>query len=440
MSSTPPSPARIARFWAPLAATWLMMAAEGPFLAALVARLPAPTLNLAAFGVALSFGMLIEAPVIMMLSAATALVRDRASLCTLRRFSGALNAGVTLLMLGLLVPPVFHFVTEHLIGLPPEVARLAHVATALLLPWPAAIGYRRFYQGVLIAAGLTRRVAYGTVVRVASMAATGAALFFFGHWPGACVATLALTVGVGLEAAATRIMARQAVREVGAREGVPGTVALTTPLVVRFYAPLALTSLVALGAHPLVTFLVAHSRMALESLAILPVVTGLTFVFRSGGIAYQEVCIVLLGDDRRGQRPLAWFGLILGLTTSAALALLAFTPAGPVWLQHVAGVKAGLAHFALLPLRVLVLTPPPGFLLTFQRPLPVPPRRTPPITWATGIEVAGIAVVIAVLTGSLDVVGAAAAAGGLAIGRLAANAFLCRVLRPEGLCPTARRS
>ena len=29
----------IFRFWAPLAATWLMMAAEGPFLAAVIARL-----------------------------------------------------------------------------------------------------------------------------------------------------------------------------------------------------------------------------------------------------------------------------------------------------------------------------------------------------------------------------------------------------------------
>ena len=29
-------------FWLPLAATWLMMAVEGPFLAALIARLPEP--------------------------------------------------------------------------------------------------------------------------------------------------------------------------------------------------------------------------------------------------------------------------------------------------------------------------------------------------------------------------------------------------------------
>ena len=42
-------------FWAPLAATWLMMAFEGPFLAAVIARLVDPKFNLAAHGVAFGF-------------------------------------------------------------------------------------------------------------------------------------------------------------------------------------------------------------------------------------------------------------------------------------------------------------------------------------------------------------------------------------------------
>ena len=45
---------RILLFWLPLAGTWLMMAIEGPYLAAIIARLPDPTVNLAAFGGGLS--------------------------------------------------------------------------------------------------------------------------------------------------------------------------------------------------------------------------------------------------------------------------------------------------------------------------------------------------------------------------------------------------
>ncbi|MFQ5529652.1 MAG: hypothetical protein ACE5FP_04820, partial [Gemmatimonadota bacterium] len=94
-------------FWAPLAATWLMMAAEGPFLAAVIARLADPKFNLAAHGVAFAFAILIEAPVIMLMSAATALVEDRTSYRKLRNFTNVLNAGSTMALLVLLAPPVY---------------------------------------------------------------------------------------------------------------------------------------------------------------------------------------------------------------------------------------------------------------------------------------------------------------------------------------------
>ena len=140
----------IFRFWAPLAATWLMMAAEGPFLAAVIARLTDPEFNLAAHGVAYAFAMLAEAPVIMIMSASTALVDDETSFRRLRRFIYALNALVTAGLLGFLIPPIYQFVMRDLIALPPDVARLTYVALWILVPWPSAIGYRRFYQGLLM--------------------------------------------------------------------------------------------------------------------------------------------------------------------------------------------------------------------------------------------------------------------------------------------------
>ena len=76
-ATPPPTARRILRFWLPLEATWLMMAAEGPFLAAVIARLPAAKENLAAFGVATALAWIVESPIIMMLSASNALVRDK---------------------------------------------------------------------------------------------------------------------------------------------------------------------------------------------------------------------------------------------------------------------------------------------------------------------------------------------------------------------------
>ncbi len=121
-------------FWAPLAATWLMMAFEGPFLAAIIARLPDAKFNLAAHGVALAFAILVESPVIMIMSASTALVSDALSFRRLRNFTYGLNTAITAAMVVVLLPPVFTFVMQTLIGLPTEISRLTYGALLILLP------------------------------------------------------------------------------------------------------------------------------------------------------------------------------------------------------------------------------------------------------------------------------------------------------------------
>ena len=152
-------------FWLPLAATWVMMALEGPFLAALIARLADPKFNLAAHGVAFALAILIEAPVIMLMSAATALVVDGHSYRKLRTFTFGLSALATGLLLLVLFPPVYRWLATTVMRLPSEVTELMYGALWFFLPWPSAIGYRRFLQGVLIRSGRTRLVAEGTVIR-----------------------------------------------------------------------------------------------------------------------------------------------------------------------------------------------------------------------------------------------------------------------------------
>jgi len=197
---------KILRFWLPLAGTWLMMSTEGPFIAAIIARLADPKFNLAAYGVAFSFALIIEAPVIMMMTASTFLVRDYQSLSKLRQFTWILNASITFLMLVLLIPRVFFFITIDAIGLPQHIADLTYTATMILLPWPAAIGIRRFYQGILIGNHATRRVAYGTFIRLVSMVATAVILYHIPGIPGVYIGAAALSAGVVAEAICTRIM------------------------------------------------------------------------------------------------------------------------------------------------------------------------------------------------------------------------------------------
>ncbi len=431
MSDAPLTHARIFRFWMPLAATWLMMAVEGPFLAAVIARLAEPIYNLAAYGVAFSLALVVEAPVIMLMSAATALARNRLSYLRLRTFTHVLNAAVTLAMGVALLPPVFNTIALELIGLPPEVASRTYIALLILLPWPAAIGIRRLYQGVLIRHGLTRRVAYGTVVRLAAMFGTAFLLVRHGGIEGAWVGAAALTMGVSCEAVASRLMTDGTLRNLMETPGEATGAVSSWGSLTRFYYPLALTTLLSLGIHPVVTFFIGNSRSSLESLAVLPVIGSLVFIFRSLGLAYQEVVIALIGDNHEGYVPLRSFAILLSLGLAVGLSLIAWTPLAGVWFRVVSGLSPELAAFALTPARILSVIPGLTALLSFQRAVMVMRNTTDGITWATIIEVGLVVVVMWLSISYLDAIGAVAAAAALLIGRIGANLYLTPAMRAQ---------
>lgn len=412
---------RLGRFWLPLQATWLMMAMEGPFLAAVIARLPDPKFNLAAYGVAFSLAIMVEAPVIMMMSASTALVDSADNYRRLRNFTWLLNLGITLVMLVLIFTPLWDLVILRMIGLDPEVARLTRTALVILLPWPAAIGYRRFYQGLLIRTSRTRMVAWGTVVRLAAMGLAAVLTWRLTDLPGAWVGACALSAGVLAEGTASGLMARPAVREL---MGQKGQGILSYGEITRFYYPLALTSTISLVVHPMVTFFLGQSRNALESLAVMPVINSLVFIFRTPGLSFQEAAITMIGRSWNNLPLVRRFAGLLGAGAALLLGLIALTPLSTVWFQKVSGLTPELTQFALTPVRILVLMPALSVLLSLQRSLQVARRQTGPVTWASVLEVGGILLVLVLTLRWGDWIGATAAAAAFMCGRLAGNLYL----------------
>jgi progressive ankylosis protein len=421
----------VLRFWSPLALTWLMMAFEGPYLSGVIARLAEPKVNLAAFGVALAFAMLIESPIIMMLSASTALIRDSESYRKLRNFMLAFNLSISLILVITVIPPVFRWITIDLMGLPEEVSNLARQALVLFFPWPAAIGFRRFYQGILIKAGLTRRVALGTLVRMGTITVTALIFYFLGHLPGALIGALSLSIGVVAEALATRLMARRVVRDFtgGTRPPVTDAPRLRYREIAHFYFPLVLTSLLNLGINPIVTFFLGSSQFALESLAVYPVINSLVFLFRSISLSYQEVAIALLGDHLQEYPLLRRYAFGGAILLGGGLAVIAWSPLSPLWFRDVSGLSSELAALTSLPLKILVFVPFLSLLLSFQRAVLILTRRTATVTQGTIGEVLSLICVLILTIRGFDLVGIQGAALALLVGQVIANALLVRTVR-----------
>lgn len=410
----PLTTSRIFWVWLPMAATWIMMSVEGLLVAAVVARLPDATVNLAAFGVAFAFALILEAPIIMMLSASTALCKDREAFRSLRRFGATLNLGLTLLMLAWTLSPLYPWVAQTVMSLDPKVAELSRQALLVLLPWPAAIGFRRFYQGLLVRHGHTRRIAYGTMIRLSGMGVS-AWLLFDADIPGALIGGAALSVAVLVEAVATRFMVADCVREVLAtpRNGEP----LTNPKILHFYIPLLVSSVIALAIHPLVNLFLGHSRLALESLATYPVVAALAFVFRSMGLSFQEVAIAFMDGSRQRFDKLVRFAMGLGAGACVLQGVMALTPLSGLWFGQVAGLAPNLVDLSVPALQILVTMPIFSVMLAFYRALLVWSTETRGITWAGLIETVTVLSVLWVLIQPVNMIGVYAASWATLIAR-----------------------
>lgn len=413
---------KIFRFWLPLAGTWLMMAVEGPLLAAVIARMVDAELNLAAYGVAYAFALVAEAPIVMLMSAAIALVSGAQSYRALRRFTALLTLLVTLGMLTLLIPPLFDLLMEGLIGLSPAIASRVYAALLVLLPWPAVIGWRRFYQGVLIRNDQTRRVALATVGRVLLMALTALLLFRYSGVQGALLGGLALSCGVSVEMVATRLLASGAIAATLARQDTAAVRGFRE--LGRYYLPLALTPFITLGIHPVVTFFLGKGQMPLESLAVMPVIGALTFVFRAVGLSFQEVAIALLGTRLQGWREMRNFALLLAVLLSGSLLAIALTPLADLWLLRVSGLSPLLAEFALLPLQLMALLPALTVITAYMRALLMGGHATRPISTATALEAGVIVLVLTALLLQDTLPGAVCAALAYLAGRLAAIGWM----------------
>jgi len=404
---------RIFLTFLPLALMWLMMGLEGPIIAATVARLPAPKINLAAHGVAFTLGVLIHSPVIQLLAAATALGSTAGSYRRLLGFAVVLIGSLTLLHVLIGVTPLYPLLVERLMSIPRDIAVRSRPAFLVMIPSAAAVGFRRLWQGVLIRNGKAAIIPVTMLTRLGAIACSAAFFLTFpvldGVVAGAAVGFFGLSVGCIM----TYLFARPVVRDLPAREEAqctPGSAGL-----VRFYVPLALTSVMMVGVRPLITLGLARSEYPLESLALWPVLTAFVFLFQSVAVSYQEV-VVALGGASGARESLRRFAVKIGVVLAVLVSLVAIPPVGRFYFEQVAGVPEDLVPLTRLPVVLLVPFMALSVSAVFHRGVLVQKGRTGGISQAVGIHAAVVTGLMFAAALTLPGPGIYYAAGALTIG------------------------
>lgn len=342
-------------FWFPLFASWLLMTAEGPVISAAINRLPNEVVMLAAQGLVMSLSVTIESPIINLLATATALVKDRHSFALVRRFTIHWNIILTIIAILVAYTPLFGWVMAG-VNVPAGIAIWVQAGMKIMVLWSAAIGWRRFLQGVMIHFGYTRTVAWGTAVRLVASGCTAIGLARFSQQPGIIIGATALMVGVISEAVYATLAIRPVLRREPALQTTAATSSLTYQELFWFHLPLAATSLLTLLAQPLVAFSLARLEQPTQSLAAWPLIFQMLLLTRAAAFALPEV-VIALGRQPENRPAIRRFSLNLAATTIGFMVLLVFTPLIQFYLftvqdaDEVVGTLAqtGIAFFVLLP-------------------------------------------------------------------------------------------
>ena len=369
------------------------MGIEMPMLSAALTRMPGGDPHLAALGALVyPLSILIEAPIIMLLAASTALVRNMVVHEQLRRFAHISAAILTAVHMLFAFTPVFDFVATDVIGVPAEIVEPGRIGMQIMTPWTWAIAYRRFQQGVLIRCEHSRLVGYGTVIRLVANLTVLSIGIAVGTWSGIVVGTIGIGCGVIAEAvwagrcfhkfAKPQLVREQALREQSDRP--PSEAPLKWRAFAKFYIPLACTPLITIIIQPIGSW--AMSRMAdpLMSLAAWPAVYGVVFLTRTAGYAFNEVVVALAGKPN-GQVALRNVGYWIGGATTSVLLILSLTPLGELWFGQVTALSPELTALAGSSLIFAILMPSYAVAQNYHQGILVHEQRTSAITEAVVI-------------------------------------------------------
>ena len=353
----------------PLSLSDVTMALGDPLTTTTLAHLPDPRTNIAAVGVAKAIAIFCESPIIMLLHTSNALAPTQASRQALWKFALIASGAMSLLLALTTIPAVFAIVGEGWLGVAPSLSGTIRSVLTIAILWPLAIGWRRYFQGLLIHSGQSYAVAQAGIVRllvVGIILAGGFSLKF----NGAVVAGMSLVWGVIAEAVAVTYLARKLgatkLPELISTPELPQDVAG----VWKFYAPLGGTMMLVWGARAALVGIVARAEDGAIALVAWPAAWGLVLVIANSTRMVQQVIIrnrQLLPD-----RLLITFAITVGIVCSLILLSVSGTSISAAaigWFvgndeELIARVRPVLLICTVIPLCVSVQNAIQGFLVS----------------------------------------------------------------------------
>jgi Na+-driven multidrug efflux pump len=416
-------------FYIPLALSSSMMTLEPLVINTALSHAPNSETTLAAYSVMFSIALVIEAPVIMLVSASNALSKTQDSFRKLFRFMLILAMSVVVIGFVVSLTPLYGWLVLDLMGIPPAVAQAVRPGLVIMSIWPFPIAWRRTLQGLLIAHNRTPVVTAATLVRLLGLIG---ALVVGRHGMGdrmLVVSALAMQVAVIAESLVVTPPAFRIVREMPSG---PAEKPLTWGGLFRFYQPLAMMMILRQIGRPMLSAGIAAAQLPERSLAAWSVAWSLIMLPFGVTMGLEQVAIAK-GTTPPSLARVRRFAWGVGLVLSGALVLLAFVPAATSALGGLFELTPEIQPLVILVLRITAMLPLLQSLQALLRGVAIGEERTPDVRSAVAVALLATALVTVVGPRVSFCTGAMIGAGATMLSAAAEVGWLAwRGLRADG--------
>ncbi len=425
MPESPLTLNRFARFYAPLAATSLLLTVTNPLLASAMSRSVNPATALAGFGVAFSLCGVLYSPLLVGQQVAATKLLNGHRFGPIQSFWLRIGVLFSLLAVAVAITSLGDWVFGGVMGVSGDIFDEARTAIALLAPVPLLTSVRAVHQGRLVAGHSTNPIAFATGVRTAVLVVVAVALTVStsgGAWVGAAAFTMGLLVETILVAGA-RAGADGAYHPVAAEGVEPGA---TDDRMLRFSTPLMVNVLLWWSTPLLINSVLARSPFPAEAIAAFVVVEAVAWFLAAPVGQYQYVGIGLV-NCKQAHRAVQRWSLLLATAVALLVALVSLPLVRPVILGAVFGLDSGLLSDIGAALPFAVAYPLLYGHRQYYQGLFTRCGRSDAVGWGAALRVVSVLAVAVVGLGPLGHAGATLGVLSAAVGLAVEGVFLERV-------------
>ncbi|MFB0846399.1 multi antimicrobial extrusion protein MatE [Paenibacillus oleatilyticus] len=337
-------------FFVPLGMSASLVTISHVIINSTLARAASPEIVIASYALPMSILGITERPAVLLRQTCSALVRDRLSFRALTAVSLYVLGVIFLIGAFISYTPVGPWVFLRLFGVDAAMAEPMVEVYRVLMFVSIFSGIRCMFHGVIIYNMRTKWLTIGMAIRLAGMYALSLYFIRTGVTSGTVGAVIFLT-GMVIEAAVSFWEGRALLKnEIPEKQ--PDHPIEKPSQVFRFYRPLLFSSVIAVISGPAINAFLGKTtdlKLAIASFAIAASLTNLVQSF------FSYIHQIVLNFYRKDAASVVRFTLLLSLIPSLLIALLAYTPAGPWFMQHVMGVNERLMLASLSTLRVFML-------------------------------------------------------------------------------------